>query len=127
LWPFLWRIFFTTDLTGAESELLVLKDKTFGVSTKVYIDRMDIPLAMYYTDGPFEVLDFRADRYDRVPIPVYVQQTILLTKKGRFSENVVGFNYKPIVIEERGDWILWYFISQKEYDAQVAVPAAVNP
>ena len=118
---------YTSDLTGAESELLVLKDKTFGVSTKVYIDRMDIPLAMYYTDGPFEVLDFRADRYDRVPIPVYVQQTILLTKKGRFSENVVGFNYKPIVIEERGDWILWYFISQKEYDAQVAVPAAVNP
>jgi len=91
---------------------------------------MDIPLAMYYTDGSFNILDFRADRYDRVPIPVYDQPTVLLTKKGRFSENVVGFNYKPVVVEERGDWVLWYFISQKEYDSRTvppAVPVVANP
>jgi len=118
---------YTSDLTGAEAELLVLKDKTFGTDAKIYIDRMDIPLAVYYTDGPFEILDFRADRIDRVPIPVYEKPTILLTKKGRFSENVAGFNYNPVVVEERGDWVLWYFISQKKYDAQVAAPDVVNP
>ncbi|HBY10097.1 hypothetical protein A2473_01120 [candidate division WWE3 bacterium RIFOXYC2_FULL_42_13] len=121
------ELVYTSDLTGAEAELLLSKDARFGIKTKVYIDRMDIPLAMYYTDGPFYILDFRADRADRVPIPVYDQPTMLLTKKGRFSENVVGFNYKPVVVEERGDWVLWYFISQKEYDSQAVPPAVVNP
>ncbi|AHB40069.1 MAG: Glycosyl transferase, family 39 [uncultured bacterium] len=124
------ELVYTSDLTGAEAELLISKDARFGIKTKVYIDRMDIPLAMYYTDGSFNILDFRADRYDRVPIPVYDQPTVLLTKKGRFSENVVGFNYKPVVVEERGDWVLWYFISQKEYDSRTvppAVPVVANP
>ncbi|KKS76944.1 MAG: Glycosyl transferase family 39 [candidate division WWE3 bacterium GW2011_GWA2_42_9] len=118
---------YTSDLTGPQTELLVTKDAMFGTAAKVYIDRIDIPLALFYTDGPFEVLDFLAEKYDRVPIPVYDQKTILLTKTGRFSENVVGFNYKPIIVEQRGDWVLWYFISQKEYDAQAVPQVVVTP
>ncbi len=118
------QLVYTSDLTGVESELLKLKDEKFGIKEKVYIDRMDVPLAMYYTDGPFEILDFRADRVDRVPYVTYDQKMILLTKKGRFSEEVVGKNYPPIVVEERGDWVLWYFVSQEEYDDSVARQAS---
>lgn len=114
------QLVYTSDLTGGESELLKLKDEKFEIKEKVYIDRMDVPLAMYYTDGSFEILDFRADRIDRVPYVTYDQKMILLTKRGRFSEEVVGKSYPPIVVEERGDWVLWYFVSQKEYDESLA-------
>ncbi len=111
---------YTSDLTGAEAELLVLKDEKFGTKTRVYIDRMDVPLARFYSDSPFTIIDFKADSYDRVPVVTYTQPTILLTKKGRFSEKMIGKDYPPVVVEERGDWVLWYFISQMEYEESLS-------
>lgn len=109
---------YNSDLTGAEAELLKVKDEKFGIKTKVFIDRMDIPLALYYTNSPFEIIDFRADRFDRVPIVTYEEPMILLTKLGRYSEIVVGKDYPPEVVQKNGDWVLWYFVSQKDHDTK---------
>jgi 4-amino-4-deoxy-L-arabinose transferase-like glycosyltransferase len=109
---------YTSDTTGPPARLLALKSETFGDDEKIYIDRLELPLALYYTDGPFSIIDFRADREDRVPVVAYHQNLILLTKLGRYSDTVFGFDYAPKIIKEDGDWILWYFESGKERDKE---------
>jgi 4-amino-4-deoxy-L-arabinose transferase-like glycosyltransferase len=107
---------YTSDLTGSQATLLQLKDSYFGVKKTVYVDRVELPLSLFYTEGPFEEIDFNPEKKDRVPSVGYNEQLILLTKKGRFSETVVGYEYGPIVVQENGDWILWYFDSRFKVD-----------
>ena len=110
------ELVYTSDLTGSQSRLIKLKDERFKVDEMFYIDRVELPLALFYTDGPFEIIDFRPDLGDRVPEVSYDQRLILLTKKGRFSTTVENKVYEPKVVQEDGDWILWYFDSEKEED-----------
>jgi 4-amino-4-deoxy-L-arabinose transferase-like glycosyltransferase len=107
---------YNSDEVGPIARLMELKDIKHGTEDTLYLDRIDLPIAFFYTDSPFEVIDFRSDRLDRVPLVDYHQPMFLLTKAGRFSENVVGKNYPPEVIQSDGDYILWFFESEKEVD-----------
>jgi hypothetical protein len=110
------ELVYTSDLTGPQVELLQLKDNYFGIDKTVYLDRMELPLSLYYTNGPFKDVDFNPEKKERVPIVKYNEQLILLTKKGRYSDTVAGYTYKSQVVEEKGDWILWYMESGYEVD-----------
>jgi 4-amino-4-deoxy-L-arabinose transferase-like glycosyltransferase len=110
------ELVYTSDLTGPQMKLLQLKDTHFGIEKKVYLDRMELPLSLYYTDGPFEDVDFNPDKKQRVPIVKYDEELILLTKKGRYSETVAGYTYKSQIVQEEGDWVLWYMESRYRVD-----------
>jgi 4-amino-4-deoxy-L-arabinose transferase-like glycosyltransferase len=112
------ELVYTSDLTGSPARLLKMKDANFGVESTVYIDRLEEPLALFYTDGPFNIVDFRPDRIDRVPVVPYEDTLILVTKKGRYAEDVIGYDHGSKVVQEDGDWILWYFESREEIDQE---------
>jgi 4-amino-4-deoxy-L-arabinose transferase-like glycosyltransferase len=113
---FVRNLVYTSDLTGSEARLIKEKDAKFEKTDILYADRIELPLLLYYSDGPFKIIDFHPDKKDRVPESVYNKPLVLLTKKGRFKETVVGKTSKPIVHMEDGDYILWYFQSQYEID-----------
>lgn len=106
---------YTADLTGAEAELMQLKDEKLGTEEMFYIDRILPPLVMYYTDSPFTIIDFYAEK-GRVPVKGYDNRIIILGKSGRFVENVAGYNQKAYIIREKGDYILWYYESDLNAD-----------
>ncbi|HLD50877.1 MAG TPA: glycosyltransferase family 39 protein [Patescibacteria group bacterium] len=107
---------YTSDLTGSQSRLMQLKNQKFGVDQKLFADRIELPLVLFYNEGPYEILDFNPDRDGQLPFPTYKERTVLLTKKGRFGQKVSGFTYEPVVVQEDGDWVLWYFESPYEQD-----------
>ncbi|OGC77315.1 hypothetical protein A2619_04740 [candidate division WWE3 bacterium RIFOXYD1_FULL_39_9] len=109
------KLVYTSDLTGSQARLMVHKDKVFGTKEQVFLDRIEVPLALFYTDSPFTIIDFVPDVGSRVPeVAKETERLILVTKKGRYSEKVEGYGYKPIVIKEDGDWVLWYLPSELE-------------
>ncbi len=110
---------FSSDLTGSEARLLQLKDSKFGTKDKVYVDRIEDPVVMFYTDSPYEVIDFEPTKKDRVPEVDPNVPLILLTKSGRYSSQVIGKTYPPVVVQYDGDYVLWYFDSKVDHDAKV--------
>jgi len=110
------ELVYTSDLTGSQARLLVKKDAFFGVEKTLYVDRVERPLSLYYSDGPFIDVDFNPQIKNRVPLVGYTEQLILLTKKGRYSEQVTGYIYKPQIVAEDGDWMLWYIDSGLNVD-----------
>ena len=112
------------DLTGPQVRLLQAKDAKLGTFDTIYVDRIEEPLVMFYTNSPYKIIDFVPDKRDRVPSVDSSSKLVLLTKFGRYSEQVVGKNYAPHVIQKDGDWILWYFDSQVDHDKKVAEEAA---
>ncbi len=103
---------YTSDLTGSQARLMQMKEtmnpKITGPDSKVYLDRVELPLALFYLNSPFGIVDFSPKSVDRVPDVSKDQPLILVTKKGRFSNQVAGYLYPPTVVAEDGDWILWY-------------------
>lgn len=106
------ELVYTSDLTGSQARLMQAREKiskkVTGPDSTVYLDRIELPLALFYLDSPFKVIDFSAKSVDRVPRVDDNQALVLLTKKGRYSDQVAGYLYAPTVVAEDGDWILWY-------------------
>jgi hypothetical protein len=103
---------YPSDATGSPIRLMKLKEamatKVTGPDSRVYLDRVELPLALFYLDTPFNIVDFSAKHVNRVPVVSDDQSLVLITKKGRFSETVATYNYPPVVVAEDGDWVLWY-------------------
>ncbi len=99
---------YTSDTTGSQARLLMAKDAFFGMEQKVFVDRIELPLVMYYTDGPFEIYDIEVTK-GRYPFISPTEKLVLLTKKGRYSPTLPNRNSEAIVYKEDGDYVLWYF------------------
>jgi 4-amino-4-deoxy-L-arabinose transferase-like glycosyltransferase len=74
---------YTSDLTGAEAKLLELKDEEFGKDSMVYVDRIELPLVLYYSDSPFEIVDFGPLK-ERLKSAAPYEKVIFITKESRF-------------------------------------------
>ncbi|MFC1756059.1 glycosyltransferase family 39 protein [Patescibacteria group bacterium] len=107
---------YTSDLTGAEAKLMKLKDIKLGTETMFYIDRVPLPLVLYYTDGPYRIIDFEPSK-GRAPIRTYDKRIIILGKSGRFVENIPQYK-EPTILDEEGDYILWYYESDLNEDKE---------
>jgi len=110
---------YTSDLNGPQASLLKLKDEVFGVEKKVYLSNIEIPTALFYTDGPFEVIDLDASDPDEVPDVSENDPLIIISKKGRYKENVAGYSNKSVVIKEEDPWVLWYVPAEVKSPAEV--------
>lgn len=80
------NLVYTSDLTGSQATLLELKDATYGISAKVYADRIDLPLMLFYTGGPFEITDFTPLQESLKNANKEGQRLIFITKESRFKK-----------------------------------------
>ncbi|MFA5776346.1 MAG: glycosyltransferase family 39 protein [Patescibacteria group bacterium] len=85
------ELVYTSDLTGSQATLLKLKDTTYGTSAKVYADRIDLPLMLFYTNGPFEVTDFTPLTESIKSANQEGVRLIFITKESRFKKLQNGF------------------------------------
>lgn len=99
---------YTDDLNGSKARLLEMESIYFGTSYTVYISSMEEPTPLFYLKSPYKVVDFRADKVDRVPEVDDTDPLILITKKGRYSKFVAGYIVPSKIVVEDGDWVLWY-------------------
>ena len=110
------ELVYHTDLTGAQALLLQKKDEIFGVEEKVYADRIDLPLVLFYSDGPYEVVDFGPLR-DKLAFVVYNQHIIFITKESRFRK--YSETHPELSLEDSiEEWVLGYLPSKHEKDLE---------
>ncbi len=99
------ELVYTSDLTRAQSELLRLKDDKFGESTKVYADRIELPLILFYSEGPFEVVDFGPLREVLVSGTINNSEIVFITKESRFW--TYKEKYPSLKLEQQiNEWVL---------------------
>jgi 4-amino-4-deoxy-L-arabinose transferase-like glycosyltransferase len=108
---------YTSDLTGSQARLLQLKDEKYGVDQKVYVDRIELPLILFYTEGPFDVIDFNPSA-GRYPLVLYNEELVILGKRGRFAEDIPEIGKKPDIAGDHGDWVLWSYVSDYTLDKE---------
>lgn len=114
------NLVYTSDLSGPQASLLELKDKRYGVSSKVYTDRIELPLVLFYTDGPFEEVDFgplrkvlkRANESalgnSDLSNKKITEPVVFITKLDRFATLQKDF-LNLIPVSQNGDWVLGEF------------------
>jgi len=96
---------YTSDLTGAQAELLLLKDEKFGESTKVYADRIELPLVLFYSDSPFEVVDFGPLGNVLALGTINNSEVVFITKESRFW--TYKETYHSLELEQQiNEWVL---------------------
>ena len=108
---------YQSDLTGSQARLLQTKDKVLGTTHAVVVDRVDLPVVLFYTNGPFKIMDFEAKK-GRIPVIEYMNPTILLTKSGRFANTLPNITDPAQVVATDGDYMLYFFDSQQEIDTE---------
>ncbi|MFZ2664578.1 MAG: glycosyltransferase family 39 protein [Patescibacteria group bacterium] len=99
---------YTDDLNGSKANLLEMESDYFGANYTVYMSRMEEPTPLFYLKSPYKIVDFRADKSERVPVVSDNEPLILVTKKGRYSVYVAGYSVPSKIVAEDGDWVLWY-------------------
>ncbi|MFZ5424794.1 MAG: glycosyltransferase family 39 protein [Patescibacteria group bacterium] len=110
------NLVYTSDLTGSQAELLQVKDATFGTESIVYADRIELPLILFYSDSPFEVVDFGPLK-DTLSSAKYSQEIIFITKESRFSD--FADIYNRLELEgSRNEWVLGRLPSKHEIDLE---------
>ncbi|MBT6401561.1 phospholipid carrier-dependent glycosyltransferase [candidate division WWE3 bacterium] len=108
---------YTGDLTGAQATLLQRKDELFGLEIPVYVDKIELPLILYYTDGNFVDTDFRSLK-NTLDVAVYDQSIVFVTKESRFESYAEKNEYRKLV-EEMGDYVLARQESEYERDLNI--------
>jgi 4-amino-4-deoxy-L-arabinose transferase-like glycosyltransferase/O-antigen ligase len=96
---------YTSDLTGSQATLLRLKDTIYGRSVKVYADRIDLPLLLFYTAGPFELTDFTPLREAVKDAAAGEHRLVFITKESRFKKLQAEFPVIKLVSSDR-EWYL---------------------
>jgi len=112
------NLYYPSDLTGSQSRLMALKDAKLGTTSRVFLDRIELPIAMFYTDSPFEVIDYQPQK-GRTPEVLYEEDMIVIGKRGRYELEIPGMVAGKKLIGEDGDWVLWYYESAYETDKSI--------
>ncbi len=103
---------YVSDLTGKQAMLLQEKDEKFGTESIVYADRIEVPLIMFYSDSPFEVVDFGPLEQKLKNAPVD-ERVIFITKESRLRK--LKETYPELKLEKQYDeWVLGYLPTQAE-------------
>lgn len=112
------ELVYPSDLSGPPARLLMMKDSVLGTKDRFFIDRVELPLVMFYTDSPYEILDYQPER-GRTPNVFYEEPMIVLAKRGRSIIQIPGIRADKVIIGEEKDWVLFYYESEKDVDADL--------
>ncbi|EKE00351.1 MAG: Glycosyl transferase, family 39 [uncultured bacterium] len=107
---------YESDLTGAQAILLQTKDEMFGTEHVILADRIDLPILLYYTKSPFEIVDFGPLR-DKLGSGDNVNPLFYVTKESRFrklKETYPGMEQ----ISSNKEWVLGMYSTMYRYDSQ---------
>ena len=106
------HLVYTSDLTGSQARLIQLKDVKFGTDDILYLDKTEQPLALYYTEGPFELLEYSTLK-EKIWLHDGISSFIFITKESRFD--TLSKQFPNIKFEmQDGDWVLGYIQIKKE-------------
>ena len=108
------ELVYTSDLTGSQALLLQEKDVEFGAKTPVLIDRIEAPLLLYYTDGPFEVLEMPPLML-KLRFLSYQQDAVMITKESRYRTLLENFP-QLVMIDSKKEWVLSHLPSRYDLD-----------
>lgn len=111
------KLVYTGDLTYKQAELIQEKDLKYGVESKLYADRIELPLLLYYSDGPFEVVDF-GPLQEILSNAKYTESVIFITKESRFR--AFSADHPDLQLDAREDeWVLGYKPSMEVQDLKL--------
>jgi O-antigen ligase len=99
------ELVYTSDLTGSRAEILKQKDLVFGVGSKVYVDSIEDPLVLYYTDGPFEMTTIKGLE-DKFAAAGPNTDMVFITKRSRFISLQNQYPQRVKEIYVRKEWVL---------------------
>jgi hypothetical protein len=110
------ELVYETDLTGPQAILLQEKDQKFGTQDKVYADRIDLPLILYYSDSPFEVVDMAPMR-NKLENANPQDKQFFITKESRLRKLQETFPDMQLVDQQK-EWVLAFSSKDYYYDAE---------
>lgn len=111
------NLVYLSDLTGAQATLLMEKDTIYGTTETVYVDLVELPLILFYTDGPFEVMDYRS-LGQKLSKAAYNQTIIFITKESRFR-NYSQEHPNLILAKSQKEWVLGRLPSKYSEDTSL--------
>lgn len=106
---------YTGDLTGSQAELLMKKNRIYP-SQKVFLDRIELPLALYYSDGPFDIVEYGPLK-EKISDAGYNTSILFITKESRFR-SFLKINPNLQLVEQIKEWALGYMPSALELDTK---------
>ncbi|MBU1970674.1 glycosyltransferase family 39 protein, partial [Patescibacteria group bacterium] len=80
------NLVYVSDLTGSQVQMMQAKNAAYKSNKKVYLDRIELPLALFYVEGPFEVTDFTPLKKAITVAAQEGTQLIFITKESRFKQ-----------------------------------------
>ena len=105
---------YPADLTEPQANLLQRKEKEFGYVEKLYADRIELPLILYYQNGPFEIVDFGPLKR-KLANAGYKGRLIFITKESRFNGFLKVYPRLSLVEQDK-EWVLAILPSVYELD-----------
>lgn len=77
---------YTGDLTGPQRQMMQTKNLIYGPAQKLYLDRIELPLALFYTNGLFEITEFTPLRESIAVANNEGSTLVFITKESRFKK-----------------------------------------
>lgn len=108
------ELVYPSDQTGAQAQLLQQKDAIYGLDLPIHVDKVELPLIMFYTDGKFIEIDYD-DLGKKLRKAPYDRQMVFLTKESRFEDYVKEVPEIDLV-NKMGDFNLGFLDSQYNRD-----------
>ncbi|HDQ88735.1 MAG TPA: hypothetical protein ENN92_01145 [candidate division WWE3 bacterium] len=100
------KMVYTGDLTGKQARLIKYKDVRFGLEEVLYVDKVEPPLALFYSDGPSKTVDY-AELHKTIKTAKANEQVVFMTKTSRFDSLEEEFPNLLVVMQEK-EWVLGY-------------------
>jgi hypothetical protein len=102
---------YTSDLTGSQAHMMQVKNTIYGSATKVYLDRIELPLALYYVNGPFEITDFTPLKKAIAEADKEGRSLTFITKESRFKQ--LKKTFPPIkFVASANEWYLGELVAR---------------
>ncbi len=106
---------YTSDLTGSQAKLLIIKNRLYPAQ-KVFLDRIELPLALYYSNGSFDIVEYGPLK-EKISDAGYNTNILFITKESRFR-NFLEINPNIQLVEQIKEWALGYMPSVSELDSK---------
>ncbi len=106
---------YVSDLTGPQAELLEYKEEEFGSETPTYINNVQLPVIMYYLDGPFRRVEY-SGLESKLKEAGYDEPIYYVTKESR-QERIENLYSHTQLLKASGDYVFGFVDSRYSLDA----------
>lgn len=102
---------YTGDLTGAQVQMMQTKARIYGLEPVVYLDRIEVPLAMFYAGDNFVITDFTPLKAQLSESDKAGNRLLFITKESRFNQ--LQKSYPTIkLVDAKNEWRLGELVAK---------------